>query len=45
MTAIERADRVVMIERGRVVEHGTHSQLIGAGGAYAGMHRVKASGP
>lgn len=40
-SAIERADRVVMIERGHVVERGTHAELIAAGGRYAGMHRAK----
>lgn len=40
-SAIERADRVVMIERGHVVERGSHAELIAAGGPYAGMHRAR----
>lgn len=40
-SAIERADRVVMIERGHVVERGTHAELIAAGGRYACMHRAR----
>ena len=40
LSAIERADRLVMIEGGRVVEHGTHAELIAAGGPYARMHRA-----
>ena len=43
MSAIERADRVVMIENGNVVERGTHAELLAAGGAYAGMHRIKSA--
>lgn len=43
-SAIERADRVVMIERGNVVERGTHAELVAAGGAYATMHRVRQVG-
>jgi len=39
-SAIERADRVVMIEHGSVVEHGTHAELIAASGRYAAMHRA-----
>ncbi|CAN7668523.1 ABC transporter ATP-binding protein [Devosia sp. LjRoot16] len=43
-SAIERADRVVMIEHGGVVERGTHAELIAAGGRYAAMHRAGATG-
>lgn len=43
-SAIERAGRVVMIERGSVVEHGTHAELLAAGGRYAAMHRTGGSG-
>lgn len=42
-SALERAQRVVMIEQGSVVEQGTHAELIAAGGRYAAMHR--AGGP
>lgn len=37
-SAIARADRIVMIEGGRIVERGTHAELLQAGGAYARMH-------
>lgn len=43
-SAIERAHRVVMIEGGSVVEHGTHAELIAAGGRYAAMHRAGGQG-
>jgi len=39
-SAIERADRVVMIEHGQVIETGSHRDLIAAGGRYAAMHRA-----
>lgn len=42
-SAIERADRVVMIEHGSVIERGTHAELIAAGGRYATMHRASAT--
>jgi ATP-binding cassette subfamily B protein len=39
LSAIARADRVVMLERGEVIERGTPAELLAAGGAYARMHR------
>jgi ABC-type bacteriocin/lantibiotic exporter with double-glycine peptidase domain len=34
----ESADRVVVLDRGRIVEQGTHHELVGSGGLYARMH-------
>jgi subfamily B ATP-binding cassette protein MsbA len=35
LSTIEHADRVVVMERGTIVEQGTHAQLIASGGLYA----------
>ncbi len=35
LSQAEAADRVLVMERGRIVEQGTHSQLVAAGGRYA----------
>lgn len=35
VAAASRCDMVVVLDRGRVVEHGTHDELIDAGGLYA----------
>ncbi|MGV3760477.1 MAG: ABC transporter ATP-binding protein [Actinomycetota bacterium] len=38
LTTAERADLVVVVDSGRVVEVGTHEQLVAAGGVYAGLY-------
>lgn len=35
LSTIEHADRVVVMERGKIVEQGSHTQLMAAGGLYA----------
>jgi subfamily B ATP-binding cassette protein MsbA len=35
LSTIEHADRVVVMEHGRIVEQGTHAHLLAAGGLYA----------
>ena len=37
LATVQHADRIVVLEHGRVVEEGTHSQLLAAGGVYAGL--------
>ncbi len=40
LTTIRDADRIVVIERGTLVEHGTHVQLMAAGGRYAALYQA-----
>ena len=37
VAGLESVDRVIVLDRGRVVEHGSHSELLGRGGEYARM--------
>jgi ATP-binding cassette subfamily B multidrug efflux pump len=37
LSTIQRCDRIVVLEQGRVVESGSHNQLLAANGQYAKM--------
>jgi ATP-binding cassette, subfamily B, bacterial MsbA len=41
LSTIEKADRIVVMSQGRIVEIGTHRELIDGGGMYAGLHRLQ----
>ncbi|HEV3060016.1 MAG TPA: type I secretion system permease/ATPase [Vicinamibacterales bacterium] len=42
LSTVRAADRIVTIERGRLVEDGTHDALMKTGGRYASLHRLQA---
>jgi ATP-binding cassette, subfamily B, bacterial HlyB/CyaB len=42
LSTVRRTDRIITIDRGRVVEDGTHDELVGTGGRYASLYRLQA---
>jgi subfamily B ATP-binding cassette protein MsbA len=43
LSTIERADRIVVLEAGRIVESGMHQSLLDHNGVYARLYRMQFS--
>lgn len=41
LSTIEHADQVLVLDQGRLVERGTHAELLAHGGLYAHLHRMQ----
>ena len=39
LTTMRLADRILVVDRGEIVEDGTHATLVEAGGIYAELYR------
>ncbi|MCK7547344.1 lipid A export permease/ATP-binding protein MsbA [Marinobacter koreensis] len=43
LSTIEKADRILVMDQGRIVESGRHEDLLAQGGAYAQLHQMQFS--
>ena len=43
LSTIRNADRILVIENGRITEQGTHDELVALGGSYARMNSIQSA--
>ena len=41
LSTVQNADSIVVMDQGRVVEQGSHTELLARGGAYAGLYQMQ----
>jgi subfamily B ATP-binding cassette protein MsbA len=43
LSTVENADRIIVLDAGKIVESGTHAELLAANGHYAALYRMQFS--
>ena len=41
LSTIQEADKIIVVDKGRIVEEGNHEQLLEKDGAYANLYRIQ----
>jgi subfamily B ATP-binding cassette protein MsbA len=41
LSTVQNADKIVVMDQGKVVEQGSHSELLASGGAYAALYQMQ----
>ncbi|MGQ7417863.1 ABC transporter ATP-binding protein [Streptococcus suis] len=42
LSTIQNADQILVLDQGRIIEHGKHEELVARGGVYAQMYEIQA---
>lgn len=43
-STVRKADKIIVMENGKIIEYGSHEELVGYGGLYKEMFEVQAEG-
>ncbi|MDX1677216.1 MAG: lipid ABC transporter permease/ATP-binding protein, partial [Arsukibacterium sp.] len=41
LSTIEQADKIIVMEQGRIIEQGTHTELLDSNGTYAQLYKMQ----
>jgi len=41
LSTVRRADRIIVLDEGRIVEEGTHQELLSSGGLYKRLYEIQ----